>query len=76
MGNIINHSLSDAHNGHTHRPLTGRFSLYTIYHLVQAAVSVVHNLEVVRYSGAAIALHILWRFQLMHVSVSIIRSVH
>ena len=39
-----------------------------VYDLVQAAVSVVRNLEVVCYSGAAIALHI-WRFQLVHMVV-------
>ena len=41
-----------------------------VYDLVQAAVSIVQNLEVVRYSGAAIALHI-WRFQLVHVYSSV-----
>ena len=45
--------------------------LHVIYHLVQAAVSVVRNLDVVHYSGAAIALHI-WRFQLVYVVVSVI----
>ena len=42
-----------------------------VYDLVQAAVSIVRNLEVVRYSGTAITLHI-WRFQLVHVVVSVI----
>ena len=41
------------------------------YHLVQAAVSIVRNLDVVHYSGAAITLHI-WRFQLVYIVVSVI----
>ena len=60
-----------AHNGHTHSSLIGVF-LHAIYHLMQTAMSIVWNLEVVRYSGAAFTLYILWRFQLMHVAVSVI----
>ena len=37
-----------------------------------SAVSVVRNLEVVRYSGAAITLY-LYIFQLVHIAVSAIR---
>ena len=48
------------HNSHTHASSVNRkIFLHAIYYLVQAAVSVVQNLEVVRYSGAAIALHII-----------------
>ena len=43
-----------------------------VYHFVQAAVYVVHNLEVVRYSHPAIALHIIWRLQLVHTAVTVI----
>ena len=44
-----------------------------LHHLVQAAVSVICNLKVVCYSGAAIALLIiLWRLQLIHAAVSVI----
>ena len=44
-----------------------------IYHLVQAAaaVSIVQNLEVVRYSGAAFTLHII----IMEISVGACSSV-
>ena len=56
------------HDGHTHRPLIGRL-LHTIFHLVQAAVSVVRKLEIVRYSGAAYCV------TYMEVSVGVCSSV-
>ena len=42
-----------------------------LYYFVQAAVSVIRNSEVVRYSGAALVLN-MWRYRLVHIAVSII----
>ena len=58
---------------HTHRrPLVGTFFCIVLYYFVQAAVSVIRNSEVVRYSGAATVLNILWRYRLVHIAVSVI----
>ena len=61
-----------SHTAHR-RPLVGTFFCIVLYYFVQAAVSVIRNSEVVRYSGAATVLNIiLWRYRLVHIAVSVI----
>ena len=45
-----------------------------LYYGVQATVFVIRNSEVVRYSGVSIVLYV-WRLQLVHVTVSVIRPL-
>ena len=63
-------SLKQIHESRGFRTISASFCI-ALYYFVQAAVSVIRNSEVVRYSGAATVLNI-WRYRLVHTAVSVI----